>query len=1267
MSPITFTSWNCRGLGKALKRGKVLSHLKSLSSDIIFLQETHIQPTEQRRLRSLWVSQVYQSTFSSKARGVAILIRKTIPFVFNSVTTDPGGRYVLVTGAINSFPLALLNIYAPNFDCPDFFRKVFNLCAEYTTHNMIIGGDFNCYFDPQLDRSSSKAAPTLKSVPVLNDLVKSLDLVDIWRLQHPLERLYSFFSPVHGTFTRIDHFLVDSKLVSHTLSSTYHSILVSDHAPLSIQINFNLHTPSYNWKFNPSLNSDKAFHEFISAKISEFLLTNDNGAVSDSILWESFKVVLRGFIISYQSSIKRSRLRRLAVIEAELAALEDTYRNTKDEGTLSAILKIKYDHNQMLGEQVGNYIRKLKQKHFELGDKPDKLLARQLRGVQADRAIHKISSATGQLITDPKLINDRFLEFFSQLYTSKSNPTDSDLDHFFNTLNIPTLNEAAKLELDSDLTLEEIKTAIRSFPNGKACGPDGFGIEFYKKHIDIIAPLLLRMINCSVKDGIFPSSVYDAHICLLLKKDRDSTNVASYRPLSLLNSDQKIVAKVLTNRLNSHVGTLIHSDQTGFIPDRFAFSNTRRLLNIMYSTNLPHSAVISLDAKQAFDQIEWRYMFATLKKFGFGDKFMTLLKMLYMCPKSTVLTNHDRSPPFLLHRGTRQGCSLSPLLFALALEPMAISIRSCPQITGIGPVASASPIGLYADDVILTLSDVKVSLTPLLELIRNFGQLSGFTINWEKSLFMPLSDGLTPAFLNNLPFKVSTDYFEYLGINITRNPKLLFKLNYSALIDKLKIMIDKWKLLPLSLIGRVNIVKMVVLPKFMYLFQNIPIYLTASFFKLVDSIIIPFIWADKPSRISKAHLHKPTTEGGLSLPVFRHYYWACNARALVFWSHLAPAAEQRDSLCPSWPVIETRAASVHAGASLAAILFSKLNLPFRCFKDDFVMRNTLKILKQIKGVLNLPGLSTYAPICQNPCFIPGTMDAAFVQWSNKGLTAIRDLYIDNHFASFAQLQAKFGLTSSHFFRYLQVRNFVRQSIPHFETLPEQHIFYDLMSKSPTSKRLISQFVNLFSLAAPSLHIKEAWVSDNGVEISDTLWAQGLNRIKSCSINARLQLIQFKVIHRLHFSKTKLNRMFPSVSATCDKCALYDGTLGHLFWSCPKLQNFWDDIFHLYSVIYSKQLIPDSLLIILGCSNFSLTLPSSLQQALMFGMVVAKRVILRDWKSVSPPCYKKWLNDMVSCIYLEEIRYTLSDTHHKFLEVWGPFIEYIRNDRHRPPD
>uniref|UniRef100_A0A3Q4M5S7 exodeoxyribonuclease III n=1 Tax=Neolamprologus brichardi TaxID=32507 RepID=A0A3Q4M5S7_NEOBR len=190
----------------------------------------------------------------------------TIPFIFKTQICDPGGRFILVTGTVNSTPVVLLNIYAPNFDNPDFFSKIFNLVSQYNDHNIIIGGDFNCYFDPLLDRSSASLAPTLRAVSVLNTLTKSLDLVDIWRHQHPLEKQYSFFSPVHGSFSRIDYFLIDSRLISKVVSSTYHSILVSDHAPLSTVIDFNLYTPQYNWKFNPSLYLNDSFTVYLSTK-----------------------------------------------------------------------------------------------------------------------------------------------------------------------------------------------------------------------------------------------------------------------------------------------------------------------------------------------------------------------------------------------------------------------------------------------------------------------------------------------------------------------------------------------------------------------------------------------------------------------------------------------------------------------------------------------------------------------------------------------------------------------------------------------------------------------------------------------------------------------------------------------------------------------------------------------------------------------------------------------------------------------------------------
>lgn len=110
MSAISLVSWNVRGLGHAVKWGKVFAHLKSLKTDIEFLQQSHIKATEQRRLRAKWISQVYQSLFTSKARGVAILFCKSIPFQLASVTMDQNGRYIMITVSITSFPVTFLNI-----------------------------------------------------------------------------------------------------------------------------------------------------------------------------------------------------------------------------------------------------------------------------------------------------------------------------------------------------------------------------------------------------------------------------------------------------------------------------------------------------------------------------------------------------------------------------------------------------------------------------------------------------------------------------------------------------------------------------------------------------------------------------------------------------------------------------------------------------------------------------------------------------------------------------------------------------------------------------------------------------------------------------------------------------------------------------------------------------------------------------------------------------------------------------------------------------
>lgn len=153
----------------------------------------------------------------------------------------------------------------------------------------------------------------------------------------------------------------------------------------------------------------------------------------------------------------------------------------------------------------------------------------------------------------------------------------------------------------------------------------------------------------------------------------------------------------------------------------------------------------------------------------------------------------------------------------------------------------------------------------------------------------------TQHFLDTLPFTIVKDHFTYLGLIISQNPKHQFKLNCADMILKLKNKIEKWRILPLSMVGCNIAIKMLALSRFLYLFQNLPLFLTSKFFKQLDSIILPFVWGYKLPRISKAHLQKPVKEGGFGLPIFKNYYWAANGRALMYWQQAQSAEVPNNS------------------------------------------------------------------------------------------------------------------------------------------------------------------------------------------------------------------------------------------------------------------------------------------------------------------------------------------------------------------------------------
>lgn len=177
----------------------------------------------------------------------------------------------------------------------------------------------------------------------------------------------------------------------------------------------------------------------------------------------------------------------------------------------------------------------------------------------------------------------------------------------------------------------------------------------------------------------------EAIIITIPKQGKDPSSPLNYRPISLLNSDLKIYAKILANRLVNITPQLIGPDQVGFTKGRQAPDSTRRILNItdQIHTDRTPSLLLTLDAEKAFDRMHWIYISKTLDKFGFQGFIHSAIMALYSHPTAKVLKSGIISKTFPLTNGTRQGCPLSPLIFSLAIEPLAEYIRSTPNIKGI--------------------------------------------------------------------------------------------------------------------------------------------------------------------------------------------------------------------------------------------------------------------------------------------------------------------------------------------------------------------------------------------------------------------------------------------------------------------------------------------------------------------------------------------------------------------------------------------------------
>ena len=194
-------------------------------------------------------------------------------------------------------------------------------------------------------------------------------------------------------------------------------------------------------------------------------------------------------------------------------------------------------------------------------------------------------------------------------------------------------------------------------------------------------------------------------------------------------------------------------------------------------------------------------MMKTLQKMGIEGNSLNIVKSIYDKLTANMILNCEKLKAFPLRSGTRQGCSLSPLLFNIVLKVLATSIREEKEIKGI-QIGKEVKLSLFADDMTLYIENPKDSIRKLLELVSEFSKVSGYKINTQKSLaFLYTNNEISEKEIKiSIPFTIARKRIKYLRINLPKERKELYTENYKTLMKEIKDDVNRWRDIPCSCI-----------------------------------------------------------------------------------------------------------------------------------------------------------------------------------------------------------------------------------------------------------------------------------------------------------------------------------------------------------------------------------------------------------------------------------------------------------------------------------
>ena len=627
--------------------------------------------------------------------------------------------------------------------------------------------------------------------------------------------------------------------------------------------------------------------------------------------------------------------------------------------------------------------------------------------------------------------------------------------------------------------------------------------------------------------------------------------VKNLRPITLLNTDYKVIEKAVANKMIPALEHIIHNDQRGFMKDRRISVNIRKMLDIMYLAEKQdlEAVVLSLDFVKCFDKCSFSILHGSLDFFQFGEIVRKWTQVLYNNFSVKIQNNGNFSDVIPIRKGVHQGGCCSSIYFLVIAEILALALRSNENIEGITFKDIQNILNQFADDMDIFSLASQRSLSAIFHELKNFKQQSGFTVSYDKTTLYRIGSlrhssakmyGIDEVAWSNQDITV-------LGVTISHED--ILDKNYGGIVAKARKVLNAWNNRGLTLIGKIQVINALIASLFVYKMMVLPC-MPKNIIKNLDNLMRDFLWNGKKAKIALKTLQNPKSEGGLNLVNFSNKEKALKAT----WPQILAKEEQYSMLvynimksdCLQENIWRCR---IHPDD----ISTLKIQSPFwtdvlRCWAE-YNFYNNFRIENQYIWYNSSIKVKGKPFLWKDVCL--------------RGLSYVYQLFHQGDFKSEEAVFEEYGLTVLRF-------NALKVAIPRewkefFCTFsPSQYLplpphNYDLclnIWKRNFSRR-VYKFISEDVMIIHNKYI--AWRIELGESICDGIVDFGKLHLELYKVTnvTKYRSFQYRLLQRGIVTNVQLYKWGLKPDELCTFCQVSKETLSHMFCLCPKILEIWE--------------------------------------------------------------------------------------------------------------